>query len=259
MAGSDDTLKKIVHDHVLQFLKHVIVQSEPRTKSDEVARALLFFLVRVSNTWRSIRTLHECIPDDHGPMLDAGALLRAMFDAYLQAAYIVSDQKAAAERARDYFDFEHVERHRRVRTVLTYDNPLAEMLRSSPRRPEGEKRVHHEYDRVKAKYTSGKLRADGTVDPKARVRLNWYPGTLADVARSLGKSDEYDIFLAAFHGCVHSSALAVRNGPVVSREHIVDWASTIAARVARLNIEHNRIQLNELHTQILAVLSQSLF
>jgi len=254
-----DNLKNRASEAVLEALRSVITQSYPHTETDVVARALLFFLVRVSNTWRSIRTLDEHMSDEEGPMVDGGTLLRAMFDAYLQAEYIVSDEKLAVERANDYLDFEHVEKHKRARCVTSYDNPFAEALKTSPHRPTGEERLQQEYNRVKARYFVEKRQPDGTIQRGPRVRSNWYSGTLADIARSLGKSDEYDILLATFHGCVHSSAWAVRKGPMVSREHILDWASTIAARVARLSVNRNCIVLDELHEQILAALCRPYF
>jgi len=89
--------------------------------------------------------------------------------------------------------------------------------------------------------------------------MNWFQGTLADIARELGKADEYDILLATFHGCVHSSSLAVKNGPTVSREHILDWASTVAARIAQLSVTHNDIKISDFHKQILASLCKPYF
>lgn len=255
----DENPKELLGEEVFELLRGVITQSHARTQTDVVARALLFFLLRVSNTWRSIRTLDKHTSDDEGPMVDAGTLLRVMFDAYLQADYIVSDAEFAVERANDYLEFEHVEKYKRAKKIMNYDNPFAEALKSSPRRPGGEKRLQQEYDRVKGRYFVEKRWPDGTIQRGPRTRSNWFPGNLADIARSLGKSDEYDILLATFHGCVHSSAFTIRSGPIGSREHILGWASTIAARVARLSVEHNRIVLDDVHGQMLAALCRPYF
>lgn len=214
----DDTLKDRVHEYVLELLGRVIKESHPLSETDEVARALLFLLLRVSNTWRSIRTLDKHTSDDAGPMLDTGALLRAMFDAYLQAEYIIGDEKVAVERANDYLDFEHVEKYKRVQAVMRHDNPFSEQLKSSPNRPEGEKRLQQEYDRVKNRYLTERRQRDGTIQRGTRTRPHWYAGNLAEIARSLGKSDEYDILLANYHGCIHSSSFTVREGPIGSRK-----------------------------------------
>lgn len=257
--NQDDNLKEVANDHVLELLRNVIREAEPCSRTDLVARALLFFLVRVSNTWRSMRALDKYVPDDEGPMLDAGALLRVVFDAYLQAAYIAHDKTKAVARAQDYLDFAHVERYKQAQKVIGCDNPFANALKSSPDRPAGEQRLQQEFDRVCGRYAAPEGRKKGVQKGKVRVRTNWYPGTLADIAQSIGRSEEYAFIHSSFHGCVHSTALAVEKGPLVRRKYILDWASTVAARVASLSVEHNRIGLDEFYSRLLAALCRPYF
>ena len=73
----DDRLKDLADEAVLELLTDVIKKSHAHIQGDKVARALLYLLVRVSNTWQSMRTLDKHTADLEGPMLDAGALLRA--------------------------------------------------------------------------------------------------------------------------------------------------------------------------------------
>lgn len=255
----DEDVQERLGEELLEVLRGVITQSRPHTETDVVARALFFLLLRVSNTWRSIRTLDKHTSDKEGPMVDGGTLLRVMFDAYLQAEYIVRGEKLAVERANDYLDFEHVEKYKRAQKVTSYDNLVAEALKSSPDREGGEKHLQQEFDRVKARYLVEKRRRGRTIKRGPRTRSTWYRGTLADIAKCLGKSDEYDILLATFHGCVHSSAWAAREGPIIRREHIQHWASTIAARVAQLSVEHNRVVLDDFQRQLLASLCKPYF
>ena len=252
--GERESLKDELDEHVLALLQKTIQGSEKCSKDDDVSRALLFFLVRVCNTWRSIRTLRAHTHDPEGFMVDAGVLLRAMFDAYLQAEYVVQDRDTQGERARAYLDFEHVERYKIEAKVTGHDNPFADKLKSSPERPEGQIRLRNEYDRVKEKYFVEKRQPGGTVKRGPATRNKWYRPTLPDIACSLGKQAEHDVFVATFHGCVHSSAFAVRRGPMVSPKHVLDWASTIAARVARLNVQCNQIDLGDLYGPILDAL-----
>jgi hypothetical protein len=149
-----------IDSHVLVLLKEVVRKSHEQGRSNPISRALLYFLLRVCNTWQTI--------------------------------------------------------------------------------------LNQEYDRVKHRYLEGK---------KGRVRSTWYAGNLSQIARMLDKETEYDSILAVFHGCVHSSAFAVKLGPPVSPEYVSHWASTIAARVARLSVAHNKIALNDLDSTILARLS----
>lgn len=248
-----------VDDHVLELMRHVIRQANDRVENDDVARALLFFMVRVANTWRSIRTLRNNTPDDEGFTVDAGTLLRAMFDAYIQAAYIVHDLNKAEERARDYLDFEHVERFKLVESVMKHDTPLSRHLKASPKRAEGKNRLKQEYDRVKSRYFLERKRADGAIKRGPGTRNTWYAQNLLELAKILDKEDEYDSLLKMFHGCVHSSPMSVGRGPMVSAEHVVDWASTIAARVAKLNVEHHKIKLDHLYNGILESLCKPYF
>ncbi len=189
-------------------------------------------------------------------MVDAGALLRAMYDACFQAEYLVHDPVRIDARASDYLEYEHVERHRISRKVLRHNTQLANRLKSSAKRPEGEKRVKNEYDRVKDRYLVKKRKADGTVKRRPAARSTWYSGDLSALAESLGKRAEYDTFIAVFNGCVHSSALAVHMGPIVSPQNILTLASNIAARVARLNVEHNHIDMGNFYHRFMDALCE---
>ena len=129
-------------EHVSAFLEEVIQKSEDCIAKDEVSCALFFFLMRVANTWHSIKTLREKNPDESSYeqvfIIDAGVLLRAMLDACYQAEYIVDDPDSKVARANDYFDYEHVERYKRLQKIFSHDNSIARRLKSSTKRPEGE-------------------------------------------------------------------------------------------------------------------------
>jgi hypothetical protein len=259
MAEADRKLADdVINTKVLALLREVIQRSCKQNKRDCVSRALLYFLQRVANTWVSIRTLRERSPGERMFMVDAGTLLRAMFDAYLQAEYIVADREKAIDRASDYLEFEHVERYKQVQRVLTHDNPLTRALKTSRRRPEGEKRINQEYERVRDRYAAGKKPGTPTGN-RGRIRDQWYSGSLRDVAKSLGKESEYDLILGTFQGCVHSSAFAVQFGPPTSPDYVMHWASTITARVARVNVEYNGINLDEFNSMVLQKLCTAYF
>jgi hypothetical protein len=226
----------MVDDTFAEILRRVIQSSLERSKTDKVSHALLLLLVREANTWRTIRTLKEHTPDAPGFMVDAGVLLRCMFDACLQAAFICKEPARQLERANLYLDFEHVDRYKIARKVVGHDNPLADRLRASPRKAEGEPRLQEEYDRVKGQFP--KRRQNGTRD-------KWYEGDLRQLAQDAGKEAEYDTFVTQFSGCVHSSAFAVGRGPMVSPKYVVYLATTVAAQVAKLNVAYNKLELGE--------------
>ncbi len=108
-------------DHFETILRTVIQESHPLREQDDVSNTLLCFLVRVANTWKSIRTLRTHTLVQNGFMVDAGVLVRAMFDAYLQADYVFSDPAKRSVRAASYLDYAHVERYKTTRKVLSPD------------------------------------------------------------------------------------------------------------------------------------------
>jgi Family of unknown function (DUF5677) len=224
-----------VDNHFESIFRKIISTLGVRKDLDIVSRALLLFLVRVSNTWLSLRTLSKHSPDQQCFMVDAGVLLRCMFDAYLQAEYILVDPAKSVERATSYFEFEHIDRHEQEQRILRLPGPFGDYLRSSPLRAEGQQRNQQEYERVRPMF----LRRDGK-----KTRDKWYEGDLRNLAEKAKKSEEYDLFVYPSHGCVHSSSSALRR-PLVTPEMVMNLATKLAARVARLNTNYNRLPLGE--------------
>ncbi len=110
--SAEEEMAEEFDKHVLALLTEVIQKSYRCSEKDVVSRALLYFLVRVANTWQSIRTLRKHSNDDKVFMIDAATLLRAMLDACFQAEHMVHDADSRDARASEYFDYEHVERYK---------------------------------------------------------------------------------------------------------------------------------------------------
>lgn len=227
-----------VDNRIFSILSDLIRTIIGREGKDNVSRALLCFLVRETNTWRSIRVLRKNTPEQfHSSfMVDAGTLLRAMFDAFLQAAYIYGDPAKRLELATLYLDFETVERHLFPQKMMRHDTPLADHLKSSSKRADIEKRTQQEYDRIKGRY----LKKNST-----HTRSKWYEHDMGHLARAAGREAEYDTFVAQFSGCVHSSAFAVNAGPLVPPQHVMALAAVYPARVAAMNVDYNKIDIGD--------------
>src|SRR5262249_46372020 len=116
----------VVDDEFYRIMQSVTRAVYGRSNADKVAQALWCFLVRVQNTWTSIRLLRSGTPAARHKeiMLDVGVLLRSMFDACLQAAYIVRDPAKQTERATQYLEFQHVERYNIQQRVFKHKNLL---------------------------------------------------------------------------------------------------------------------------------------
>jgi hypothetical protein len=260
MSIDDDAdLEEKTYDSFLELLRGVITICHSRTAQDHVARALLLLLLRSANTWRSIRTLRKYTGDDEGFLVDAGCLLRIMFDAYLQAEYIVESASESQERATAYLDFEHVDRYKIEKAATGHNNRFSDRLRNSPKRATGQSRLEAEYERVKEKYLVTRRQPDGQLIRGPRTRSKWYEDDLATIAQKLGKQAEYDIFVRPFHGCIHSSAFAVSRGPMVSGKHVLDLSSTVTARIVRLNVFHHQLKLDYFQQQIMEALCKDYF
>lgn len=142
---------------------------------------------------------------------------------------------------------------------MEHDNHLVNRLKNSPNRKVGEPRMQEAYESIKGRFVKRKRKDDNAEIRDSEVRQQWYPGNLREIAQHLGKSDEYDILLAAFHGCVHTSAHAMRLGPPLKAANLMMWATTVAARVVQLNLNYHRVALNELNLKIMGSLNRPYF
>jgi hypothetical protein len=155
--------------------------------------ALFAFLLRIFNSWRSVGKLLDCCENETEFTTianDGAAIIRCMYDALIQAMYIADDPSVADERGQLYLDFEHIEQHKLTQEVVRQMSGLARYLAMSPLRSEGERRNQEEFDRVKDRYLVSRRGKDGS----AEVRNHWYVGDLRELARGVGKEEEY-VFL----------------------------------------------------------------
>jgi hypothetical protein len=239
--------RDVVDEEFFRIMRSVISELHQRTNADKVTRSLFCFLVRVANTWNSLQLLHRGAPEDFQSvfMVDAGVLLRCMFDAYLQADYIVRDPAKRAERATLYLDFQHVEQYKAEEKLFRHKNPLTDILGSSPRRTGGQARTRAEFERVKCAFLRKDKGSARSLKKVPETRDQWYEGNLGQLAEAAGRKDEYDTFVYPFSGCVHSSSYAVSKGPPVTAEYLMQFASTLAARVVNINVQYNQLALGD--------------
>jgi len=237
----------VVDEEFFRIMRSVISALHQRTNSDNITRSLFWFLVRVANTWNSLQLLRRGALADFQSvfMVDVGVLLRCMFDAYLQADYIIRDPAKRTERATLYLEFQHIERYKAEEKLFRHNNPLTDVLGSSPRRAEGQARRRAEFERVKGAFLRKDKGSARSGKKAPETRDQWYEGNLGQLAEAAGKKDEYDTFVYPFSGCVHSSSYAVLKGPPVEAEYLMQFASTLAARVVNINVQHNRLDLGD--------------
>lgn len=158
--------------------------------------------------------------------IDAATILRAMRDAYIQAAYIVRNRETAIDRASDYLDFEDYEKHLRSQKVIQQDNAWSNSLAQSSLRETGELRNKANFEKLKHRF----------MNKKGRPQKTWYRGTLADLAGEVSPRclEEYVLFMAELNGAVHSASMTLRTGSVISTRYARFHASMLVARTLRL-------------------------
>jgi len=169
-------------------------------------------------------------------------LLRAMYDAHLQALYILADPAEAEERAQLFLDYRWIEQRRKQEIIGRNPTRLAQALMQSPMRPmrRAEREANYQKLRLKFLTRSGK-----------KERANWYPGTLRDLANAIGLESEYEIIQKDLSGSVHSTPSALLAGPSFSEgEHLLLISWKLVFRVLGRIAEHHGVTLNEEHEKI---------
>lgn len=212
-------------------LWHALLAKSPAT----MATGLL--ALRCSASWKSVcMILSGCRDADELELCcnDAAALLRCMHDVCIQAEYIAAGDAAASMSADDlgrlFVEYEHVERHRLSTAAVKFPSELASIIRASPLRSEGEARNQAEFDRVAPNYPD---------------KRHWYRGSLAELARKIGKEEEHYWYTTELHGSIHGGPLACRRGPPIQgASNILIIAVSLLRRVLAVVIESNGLVLS---------------
>lgn len=130
----------------------------------------------------------------------APLFIRALFEVAAQFEYMMQEPEA---RAQQYIDYEHITKYQQQQCFLEKaDGPIGHMLRSSPRRKEGEARIKAEFDRVRSQF-EGK---------KGKLHQYWHGMTLRRLVAELGTSEadwevEYELWYSKFSAWAHANPL----------------------------------------------------
>lgn len=236
-------------DEVIDLLlKDIVYMSCHKQRTGKVNTVLRYLLVRLADTRLSIQILNRASDGHTNHRLDSAALLRVMYDAYIQAKYIVVDPAQKAERASLYIEYEHVERYLTESKIEKHDNILSKALKNSPNREAAKKRNKQQYDRVEHLFRS----------TSGRVRNQWYAAQFSQLAEAVGLEHEYDTFIKNYHGCMHSSVYAIKNGPHSDEKLVYIISNTLAARMLLLCIKENRFPIQKEVVKLLKIMSKGI-
>ncbi|MCY2929587.1 MAG: DUF5677 domain-containing protein [Planctomycetota bacterium] len=216
-------------------------------KPGPVAAAIDMIAGRLVASGNSLLVLRRNSRHDYG--FDALSILRTMYDVTLQGLYILADQAKQEERARLYLDFMWVERKQRIELMDSSKTWLAKRLSGSPMRANAEPAIEERFESVKAKYT-GK---------NNKVRGDWFPGRLRDLARATGLEAEYLLMQKFLSGFVHSTPLTIMMGPVVPDFLLIDWHWRFVFRILGSYAEVKAVTLDEKENGLITLSRQNVF
>ncbi len=198
-------------------------------------KAVVHLHKRVMQGLQSLGTLRF----QSGPQQDDGEIpLRAIYDASLQAAYILCAPKFREVRAERYLDYAWVEMDRLRSWADTSNSALARGARVSPVRKHGEPELDRHLKRLGNRYrTKNGHWYDAWYKGKA-VPGERQVGSLRDVAREVGVEEEYDFLQRNLSAAVHSSFSSLARQPLIDESHLLTWAWHFAFRVLALLLKY---------------------
>lgn len=216
-------------------------------KPGPVAAAIEMIATRLAASGDSLAVLRSNSPHDY--RFDAASILRTIYDVMLQGLYIMADPAKREERAQLYLDFMWVERKRRLELMDSSGTDLAKRISGSPKRPNAEPAIEEQFEDVRVKYTS----------KKGKVRDNWYPGSLRDLAKAAELEAEYELMQKFLSGVVHSSPLTLKDGPLISDYQLIDWHWVFAFRIHGAYAEYKGVTLDETEKELIDSARRNVF
>lgn len=225
------------NDGILAIAKEVITAANSVKGVRSSNNAILAFAVRLTGSWKSTVTLTKHHPDQDSFQAisnDCNAILRCMFDAYVQMKWIAGGPKDSDEMGQLYLDFQPVEMYKLIENILPLDDDMSKRLANSPRKKEGHARLKNEFDKVKYKYPKKKGKG---------VRNQWYEGSLYTLAKDLNMTGEYTWLVRTNNSSVHTGPSAMlRTAGITARQQELFAESTMMRGLAVL-AKHCKINL----------------
>jgi hypothetical protein len=173
-----------IYDFLMATEQHILEHWHSMGLPAPVPEALRRLLNRMDQLYASALGLIKLHQTYSAPLH-----IRAMFEVWLQAAYLLQDPK---ERAMRYLEFQHVTRYRQAKRIAENPTgPISKYIADSPDRAAGEPRNQREYDRVKHLF-------EQTTKKGKKVAGNWYGMKIVELARRLGYEGEYRVI---YSGC----------------------------------------------------------
>lgn len=240
------------NDVILGIASEVITTGHSTNNDRPSSRALLAFAVRLAGSWKSTVTLvkHHPEQDDLRAISnDCAVILRCMYDAFLQMRWVADGPNDPDKMGQLYLNFLPVENYQLMKIVLSQKDALSKRVINSPLKREGLPRSKENYNSVKDNYPN----------PNGKgVRKQWYPGSLAGLARDLGATEEYTWYVRRNNSSVHTGPRAMFGGSQACAHNIETLSRSILVRGLGVLVKHDKLRVSELAEQVITAYSTSL-
>ena len=193
----------IVINKQLELANQIVTKISHKDPHTPASDALRVFHKRLTSSLDTLQLI--CGYSKHNYHYDAVMILRGMYDAMLQAMYIISVPSEVSKRAELYHDYIWIEKHSLLGRFDKSTTRFANLIKNSPMRATNEKTIIEQFNRVKTKYLC----------KNGRVRSNWYPGKLDIIAKDVGLSDEYELMQHTLSKVVHSTPFGVKGNSII--------------------------------------------
>jgi hypothetical protein len=215
-----------------------------------VTRAIELLLTRIVAGGNSLAVLRQS--NAHPYIFDEAMIVRGIYDAMLQALYILDDVATLDERAELYLDWYWIEKKYEIERYDNNPTFLAQRMSKSPRRPTAEPCFEKKYREAFPKYATKK---------RDKTRQHWYSGSLRDLAKAIRPSleSEYELLQAYLSGPTHSSVYALTEPPVFDKDLLADFAWRFSYRVLGKFAHYKGITLTEDEQGMIALATENIF
>jgi hypothetical protein len=252
---SDADLKRLVDELINEAFcgAHEVLAAR---KGNQPNEALFAIFVHIAHNWKAVAVLHDYVEKHDMPgffLNPATSLNRSMYDAFLQALYLVHDPSMAEKLAADYFNFGIIEHVKFVKALDSNESLLAKKVATSPMRAASEKEWNKAFSQVEAQFRKSK-KSRGW-----RWRDKWYEGNLRDLAEKTGRLREYDFNVAYSHASVHANPHATLQGPIWTPAGLLFNVCYIASQAVDLLRRHLGVELSCRGRRLIEALSRGMF
>jgi hypothetical protein len=238
-------------DQILDFWAakgNAIVAKLKQVRQDTpVTAAIELLLGRIVGAGNSLRVLGEHAP--HAFAFDGAMILRGIYDAMLQALYILVDAGRRTERAELYLDFFWIDKKNEIELFDKSPTVLGKRISTSPRRASVGPAIEEEIQRVHPRFENA----------KGKLRNHWYDGNLRDLAKAVELEAEYELLQKHLSGVVHSSAYALTEGMPMQGRLLMALAWRFSFRVLGSFAAYAQITLDDHEQELVRFSGENVF